>query len=62
MTPGPQPGCSGLATAPPTYAPLVDTVAERFNDFNGDGCPDAVVEVGGGLCIYFGGRARCHRR
>jgi hypothetical protein len=39
----------------PNYAPLVDTVAERFNDFNGDGCPDAVVEVGGGLSVYFGG-------
>ena len=35
----------------PDYAPLVNTAAEPFNDFNGDGYPDAIV----GGTIVFGG-------
>src|SRR5206468_53011 len=35
----------------PLYAPIVNTVAEPFDDFNGDGYPDLLI----GQAIVFGG-------
>ncbi len=41
----------------PEYAPLVNTSAELFNDFNGDGYPDVVLHGQSVVSIYLGGPA-----